>query len=172
MSRPSSTTAWTTGITTFLVIGAIAWWSVRSGADAAGPDHAMTGRIWTSLQARWGSPACSAANARLQSRESARKRPEGKSGLVIPHAELLLIGAAPTFGPGSAASNRVLVFTSDPTVSAFIKRLTAGDLAGSTSETRIAIDRAATVHVVEIDAGGRVRSIRDIKPVFLTHRPR
>ena len=172
MPRSKSITAWTTGITTFLVIGAIGWWSIRASASAAGPGDAAIGRLWTSLQSRWGEPACTAATARLQSRESTRKRPEGESGLVIPHAELLLVGAAPTYGPGSVASNRVLVFTTDPTVVRYIKRLTTGDLAASGVETRIAVDRSAPVHVVEIDPGGRIRSIRDIRPVFVTHLPR
>lgn len=172
MARSKSITAWTTGITTFLVLGIIGWWSIQSNASAAGPNDAATGRLWTSLQARWGQPACSAVAARLQSRESNRKRPEGKSGLVIPHAELLLVGAAPTYGPGSVGSNRVLVFTSDPTVSGYIKRLTAGDLVARGVETRIAVDRPAPVHVVEVDTGGRIRSIRDIRPVFVTHLPR
>jgi hypothetical protein len=164
--------AWTTGITTFLVIAAIAWWATRSTSLAS--DHAdpAIGRNWTTLQTRWGAPACSAASARLQSRESAARRPKGESGLVIPHAELLLVGATPAIGPGSVASNRVIVFTSDETVRAFARRIATGKLDAAGGETRVAIDRAAPVHVVEIDARGHVQSIRDIRPVFVTHLPR
>jgi hypothetical protein len=164
--------AWTTGLATFLVIAAIAWWATRSGALASDAADPAIGRSWTSLQSRWGSPVCSAANARLQSRESAARRPEGESGLVIPHAELLLVGATPAYGPGSIASNRVLVFTNDDDVRAFTRRLASGQLDAAGGETRVAIDRAAPVHVVEIDARGRVQSIRDIRPVFVTHLPR
>lgn len=172
MDRAPRLTSWTTAIATFLAIGAIAWWSIRAGATAAGPSDPAIGRTWSTLQSRWGTPICSAATARLQSRESAAKRPEGRSGLVIPHAELLLVGATPAFGPGSVASNRVLVFTADDEVTAFVRRVAAGDLHGRELETRVAIDRAAPVHVVEIDARGRVLGIRDIRPVFVTHQPR
>ncbi len=164
--------AWSTGLATFLVIAAIAWWATRSGALAADSVDPAIGRNWTTLQARWGAPACSAANASLRSRESAARRPKGESGLVIPHAELLLVGATPAYGPGSVASNRVLVFTGDQAVRAFTRRVSTGELDAAGGETRVAIDRAAPVHVVEIDAQGRVRSIRDIRPVFVTHLPR
>lgn len=172
MDRAPRSTTWATAIATFLAIGVIAWWTVRSGADAAPPRDPAIGQAWTTLQSRWGTPVCSAATARLQSRESAARRPEGKSGLVIPHAELLLVGATPPFGPGSVASNRVLVFTSDLQVTTFLRRIASGDLAGHGVETRVAIDRARPVHVVEVDAAGRVRSVRDLRPVFVTHQPR
>jgi len=161
--------AWATGLATFLVIAAIAWWATRSGAVAAESVDPAIGRNWTTLQARWGAPACSAANARLQSRESTAQRPKGKSGLVIPHAELLLVGATPPWGPDSVASNRVLIFTGDEDVRDFTDRIASGELDAAGGETRIAIDRSAPVHVVEIDVQGRVLSIRDIRPVFVTH---
>ncbi len=164
--------AWTTGITTFVVIAAIAWWVARSTATASNASDPAIGQSWTTLQTRWGTPACSAVSARLQSRESAARRPKGESGLVIPHPELLLVGVTPAFGPGSIASNRVLVFTGDEAVRAFTRRVHSGALDAAGGETRIAIDRAAPVHVVEIDAGGRVQSIRDIRPLFVTHLPR
>jgi hypothetical protein len=164
--------AWTTGLVTFAAIALIAWWITRSGAMAANGTDPAIGRSWTTLQDRWGAPACSAASARLQSRESSARRPEGKSGLVIPHAELVLVGATPAFGPGSVASNRVLVFTEDEDIRSFARRIASGALNAAGSETRVAIDRAEPVHVVEIDAGGRVRMIRDLRPVFVTHLPR
>ncbi len=162
---------WTTGLVTFLVIAAIAWWATRSGAMASGPADPAVGRNWTTLQTRWGAPTCSAANARIQSRESAARRPQGQSSLVIPHAELLLVGATPAHGPGSMASNRVIVFTHDEQVQAFIRRIASGALALAGDETRVAIDRPGEVHVVEIDASGRVQTIRHVRPVFVTHVP-
>ncbi len=164
--------SWLTGLATFLVVAGIAWWATRSGALASDAVDPSIGRPWTTLQDRWGAPACSAGSARLQSRESAARRPKGKSSLVVPHAELVLVGATPAHGPGSMASNRVLVFTSDQTVRSFVRRVGAGELDAAGGETRIAIDRPREVHVVEIDAQGRIRSIRDIRPIFVTHLPR
>lgn len=169
MKRILRTPPWLAGLGLLVVITVTCWWGIGPTSIAADSMNQHHGRVWTTLQGTWGTPACSAAQARLGSRTSADGRTSESSRLVIPHAELRLVDAAPAFGPGSRPTNRVLVFTMDPTVRDFLQRVAAGTLRNAGEETRIAVKRAAPVRVVEIDARGLVRGIEHIRPVFVTH---
>ncbi|MAD77905.1 MAG: hypothetical protein CMJ51_00865 [Planctomycetaceae bacterium] len=143
-------------------------WMLLTGAAEAGTTEDWRGRPWMELSDTLGAPVCRALSARITSRESAARRPEGRSSLLIPHAELVLAEPGPVHGLTAGASNRILIFTRDPEIDEFLQRHIHGDLANYAGETRVAIDRAAPVRVVEIGPAGRVLGIQEIRPVFLS----
>ena len=155
------------GVLACLVLVVAAWFGGRSpGSSASGED--MLGKRWQDAPSSWGSPLASASTVRITARESAARRPEGESGLVIPHAELLIDAPRPVHGPGARASNPFLIFTNDGDAVAFLRKVTTGTLAASPGEYRTAIDRAGSIHVARIDGAGRVRRVEVIRPVFIT----
>ena len=143
-------------------------WLVSTDEASAGHRKELFGRDWSSATSGWGLPACRAAGISITARESAARRAEGQSALVVPHAELVVMDPCPVHGRGSRVSNRMLVFTSDPAIRGFLDRHVKGDLLENTTETRIAIDRARPVQLVEIDPYERILSVQEIRPVFLT----
>ena len=143
-------------------------WLVMNRAAEASAAQDWRGRPWVELSSAIGPPVCRALSARVTSRESAARRPKGRSSLVIPHAELVLAEPGAVHGLGAGASNRILVFTADPEVIEFLARHVDGDLASYVGETRVAIERAAPVRVVEIGPAGRVVGVQEIRPVFLS----
>ena len=143
-------------------------WFVANREATAGTRSMLVGRDWSAATSAWGLPACRAAAIRVTARESAAQRGKGKSALVVPHAELVVVDPSSVHGRGSRVSNRVLVFTDDQEIQDFIGRHVAGDLAAASTETRVAIDRARPVRLVEIDPYERIVGIQEIRPVFVT----
>ena len=158
------------GVIVLLLVG-VSWFMATREASAESVSS-LVGRDWSSASSVLGFPACRAAGYELTARESAARRAEGESALVVPHAELMLIDPGAVQGRGSRVSSRVLVFTDDATIRTFLDRHASGDLQDTRTETRIAIERPGTVRVVELDSRERIVSIREIRPVFLTVRKR
>ena len=154
------------GILLLVLLGGSWFFATREATAEAGVG--LVGRDWSSATSTWGLPICRAAAIRLTARESAARRAQGESALVVPHAELVLTDPSAVHGRGSRGSNRVLVFTDDPEIREFIGRHLSGDLATVGTETRVAVDRALPVRLVEIDPYERIIGIRQIRPVFLT----
>ena len=159
---------WFLGVALLLGGAAGAVWVVRSSGEAPEIEPEMLGRRWSEAPSAWGPPVCSAGGASISARESAARRPEGDSGLVIPHAELLVDAPRPVHGPGSRASNPFLVFTQDADARAFLQKVSSGTLASMPGEYRPAIDRAGPVRLVTLDGAGRMRRVEVIRPVFIT----
>ena len=158
---------WVAGIAVLLAVGLAALWFGRGSLDAAADAEAL-GRRWAEAPGAWGPPIVSADTVRLAARESAARRPEGESGLVIPHAEIVVDAPRPVHGPGARASNPFLIFTNDGDAAAFLRKATTGPLASTPGEYRTAIDRAGPVRIVRLDGAGRMRRIEVVQPVFIT----
>ena len=152
--------------TTMILLGG-SWLLMTRAAEAATAQD-WRGRSWVDLSSAIGPPVCRALSARVTSRESAARRPKGRSSLLIPHAELVLAEPGAVHGLGAAASNRILIFTADSEIIDFLGRHVDGDLASYVGETRVAIDRSSPVRVVEIGPDGRVVGVQQIRPVFLS----
>lgn len=167
MATSISRSGWVIGGVVILVLVAGSWLTMVRVAGAQ-QVSSLIGRDLSAATTAWGVPVCRASATRVTSRESAARRAEGRSNLVVPHAELVVIDPTPMHGRGSRISDRVLVFTDDPDVRRFIGRHTAGDLAATSGETRIAIDRSQAVRFVEIDTRDRILASGVISPVFLT----
>lgn len=167
MATSISKSGWVIGGVVGLALMAGSWLAVVRVAGAEEVSN-LVGRDLSAATTAWGFPICRASAARATSRESAARRAEGRSSLVVPHAELVVVDPTPMHGRGSRISNRVLVFTDDPDVRRFIGRHTGGDLAAASGETRIAIDRSRMVRFVEIDSRDRILASGVISPVFLT----
>ena len=150
-----------------LALAVAVLFGVRSAGSSAA-ERDMLGERWNDAPSSWGIPLASANSVSITARESAARRPKGDSGLVIPHADLLVDGPRPVHGPGARASNPFLIFTDDGDAIAFLRKVTTGTLAGSPGEYRTAIDRAGPIRIVRIDGAGRVRRIEAIRPVFIT----
>lgn len=154
------------GVVVLILI--VASWALSTREATADAGSGLMGRDWSQATASWGLPLCRAAGVRVTARESAARRASGESSLVVPHAELVVMDPSSVHGRGSRVSNRMLIFTEDPEVRAFIDRHVAGDLAAVKTETRVAIDRARPVRLVEIDPYERIVAIQTIRPVFVT----
>lgn len=165
-------TAWNPRLLLGLLLGAAAVggliWIGLGGGTGERDDSEMLGRRWTEAPPFWGTAIVSADAAVATSRESAARRPEGESGLVIPHAEVHVTSPRPLHGPGSRASNPLLVFTTDSEARTFLEKASVGSLSTTPGEYRIAIDRAAPVRLVTLDGAGRMRRIQTVRPVFIT----
>ena len=167
MTTTLNKSRWMIAAIVLLALVGVSWFmTTREAVAETGSE--MVGRDWSTATAAWGHPACRAAGVQLTARESAARRAQGQSALMVPHPELVLLDPSPVHGRGSRVSNRVLVFTDDPEIRSFIGRHVDGDLASSDTETRIAIERARPVRLVEIDPYERILGIRQIRPVFLT----
>ena len=167
MRNPKSGSKLLVLMATSLALLGGSWLVLTSAADAA-TARDWRGRPWMELADTFGAPVCRALSARITSRESSARRPQGRSSLLIPHAEIVLADPGPVHGLTAGASNRILVFTQDSEVEGFLQRHIDGDLENYRGETRVAIDRSAPVRVVEIDPTGRVLGIQEIRPVFLS----
>ena len=168
MSEPSRRRPWFVLAAVVVVLVASALLVDLRGVQAAAAPPDVVGQPWREVEKRMGSPVCRVADARITSRESAARRAKGRSSLVVPHAELVVVQPTAVHGHGSRVSNRTLIVTGDADARAFLIRHASGDLAGTSGETRIAIGRPQEVYVVELDPRDRVASVRSVRPVFLT----